>query len=67
MEVIDSLRKIIKESVVSRYRVSKDTGIDQAILSRFVNGERGLNMQNIDTICRYFKLELRPKGKRKER
>ena len=67
MDVIDTLRQELARAKVSRYRVSLDTGIAQAILSRFVNGKRGLSMENVDTLCRYLGLELRPTGKGKSK
>jgi transcriptional regulator with XRE-family HTH domain len=65
MDVIDQLRSEVKRAGVTRYRISQDTGIAEAILSRFVNGTRGLSMENIDALCRYLGLELRAKGKSK--
>jgi len=67
MDLIDALRREVKRAGVSRYRIAKDTGITQDILSRFVNGERGLSMENIDILCRYLELELTPKNNRKAR
>jgi len=60
MDVIDSLREALRNAGVSRYRIAQDTGITEAILSRFVNGKRGLSMENVDALCRYLRLELRP-------
>jgi transcriptional regulator with XRE-family HTH domain len=58
--VIDKLRQAVRQASVSRYRIAKDIGISQAILSRFVNNKQGLSMENIDALCSYLGLELRP-------
>ena len=41
--VSDQLRDAIREAAVSRYRIGKETGVEQSALSRFVNGTRGLS------------------------
>jgi transcriptional regulator with XRE-family HTH domain len=61
MDVVDALRRAVKQADASLGQISRDTGIDTSALSRFVNGERGL--ENMDTICKYLGLELKPKRK----
>lgn len=50
----EQIRKLLKESDVTRYRISQDTGIDQAVLSRFVNKKGGLSMDALDQLAEYF-------------
>ncbi len=64
--VSGQLRAAILAAPVSRYRIAKDTGINQSMLSRFVRGERGLDGSSIDTLAEYLRLELVGKA-RKER
>ena len=45
----------------------KDTGVDVAVLQRFMSGERGLNLRTAEKVCRAVGLELRPVAKRKGR
>jgi hypothetical protein len=52
------LREIIEAWPESRYRISLETGISQATLSRFVNGKRGLPMDAVDTLSLYLELKL---------
>jgi DNA-binding Xre family transcriptional regulator len=66
MDVIDTLRRAIKQADVSQYKICQDTGIDKATLSRFVRGERGLSLENIDAVCRRLGLTLKAE-KRKTR
>ena len=47
----DQLRRAIQRSGKSRYAISKETGIAQSILSRFVHGDAGLSLENIDRVC----------------
>ncbi len=65
----DRLRLAIEESGISRYQINRDTGISQAILSRFVNGKAGLSTITIDLLYDYLDLELvsKTKPKRKSR
>lgn len=55
----EQLREAIEQAPVSRYAISKATGIDQAVLSKFVRGERmGLSMETVDALCDYLRLKL---------
>ena len=55
----DQLRWAIEQAPVSRYAIHKATGIDQAVLSKFVRGERtGLSMETVDALCDYLNLKL---------
>jgi hypothetical protein len=62
----DQLRKAIRGSDLTRYAISKRTGIDQATLSRFVRGQAGMSVDSIDRLMDCLKLEIRPRRKRKE-
>ena len=65
----EQIRKLIDESGVSRYRIAKDCGIDQSAISRFMSGERGMNLSDLDKIAAYLGLEItqRRKPNTKER
>ncbi len=62
----DQLRNAIRQSGLSCYRIAKETGIQQAQLSRFMSGERGLSIEGIEAICDLIGLQLvmRDKPKR---
>ena len=63
--VTETLRTALKTSTESRYQISKATGIDQASLSRFVNGKRaGFSMENVDSLCDHLGLILTPVPKK---
>jgi predicted transcriptional regulator len=64
--VSDQLRAIVASCGLSRYRIAKSTGIDQAALSRFLSGERGLSSEALDKLGEFLDLEVicnSPKGR----
>ena len=64
MKLSDQIRKAVRTCGQTRYAIAKATGISQATLSRFVNGERGLPMNTLDTLAAYLDLNIQaPKRK----
>jgi transcriptional regulator with XRE-family HTH domain len=63
--IAEQLRQAIEQSGKTRYRISLDSGISEAVLSRFVNGETDLTMENADKLCAALGLRvvLQAKGK----
>jgi hypothetical protein len=65
----DQLRQAIDESGLTRYRISKETGISEATLSKFYLGQRGLSMEAMNALGQCLKLTIvmgrkpEPKGK----
>ncbi|HEX8915921.1 MAG TPA: helix-turn-helix transcriptional regulator [Humisphaera sp.] len=51
-----------KAAGVSRYRISKATGLEQSALSRFVNGKTGLDTGSVDKLAAFLGLDLVPVG-----
>lgn len=54
----DTLRRTIRDSGLSLYRVAADTGIAYASLLRFMRGERSLRLDIADGLAEYFGLRL---------
>lgn len=54
----EQLRKIIKESHMTRYRISKMTGVDAAVLCKFVAGDVGLSMKSLNALGELFDIRL---------
>jgi hypothetical protein len=50
----DELRKLVRESGISHYRIRMDTGLDRAVISRFVNGKAFLSVEALDTLADYL-------------
>lgn len=66
--ILEKIAEAIKKSGVSRYRISKETGIDQAVLCRIVSGSgKGqCSLETADKLCKYLGLELVPKSKKRK-
>lgn len=58
--ITETLRAAMNRCGVSRYAISKVTGIPQSVLSRFADGQP-LRGGNIDKLGAYLNLELKPK------
>lgn len=54
----DQIRQEISHCGFSQYRISKETGIDPATLSRFMRGERGLPMKTLDRLADFLDLSV---------
>jgi transcriptional regulator with XRE-family HTH domain len=61
----EGLRRAIREGELTRYALSVRTGIDQATLSKFLKGERGLSLKAVDRLMDALGLEIRPRGRRR--
>ena len=58
----EQLRRAVERSELTRYQISKQTGIAQSILSRFVNQGAGLSMDSVDKLCECLGLRLVEEG-----
>jgi transcriptional regulator with XRE-family HTH domain len=56
--ISDAARQAIQSCGMSRYELSKLTGVDQAALSRFMSGERGLAVASLDLLAPVLGLQL---------
>jgi Cro/C1-type HTH DNA-binding domain len=54
----DQLRRAIKQSDYTCYRIAKTTGINESQLSRFMRGKAGLSPESIDQICKLIGAKL---------
>lgn len=54
----DQIRQAVENCGETRYAIAKATGIDQATLSRFMNGERGLPMKTLDRLADHLDLNV---------
>lgn len=57
----EQLREIIETSEKSRYRISKETGIDASQLLRFVRGTGRFTTDSLDKLGECLNLEFRVK------
>jgi plasmid maintenance system antidote protein VapI len=47
------------------YRLAKDSGVSQPVVSRFVNAKRGVTLATASKLAETLGLELTPKKRRK--
>ena len=52
------LRQAVEDCGVSRYEIAKQTGIDEATLSKFANRHRGLSMEAMDAVGVFLELTI---------
>lgn len=65
--IVEAMRKAIEASGKTRYRLSQETGIDQAQLSRFMTGEKGLSFDAMERLADALGIEmvLKPKDRKR--
>lgn len=68
-KILDAIRREVKRSKKSRYRISKETGITESQLSLLMSGKRGLRYEALELLAENLGLEIviRPKNKKKGR
>ena len=65
-KVLKAIRDAITQSGQSRYAIFKATGIDQAQLSRLMQGRTGLSLETLEKLTEYLGLEIVIRAKRKK-
>jgi len=61
--IIETIKKQIEKRGLSRYRISQETGVDQATLSRLIQGKT-ITVKTADILLEYFEIELKPRKKK---
>lgn len=61
----DQIRRAIDASGLSRYRICKEIGLDEAVLSRFMQDKSGLSVKNLDAVASLLGLNI-VAGKRRK-
>ena len=64
--ILKEVRNAIAASDKTRYRLSKETGIDQAQLSRLMAGKEGLSFENLERLAEALGLEIVVRPARKK-
>jgi hypothetical protein len=52
------IRAAIARAKVSRYRICADIGLNQATMSRFMNGNGNLSLETVDRLAELLKLRV---------
>jgi transcriptional regulator with XRE-family HTH domain len=66
-KLLDEMRRAIDASDKSRYRLSKETGIDEGQLSKLMSGKKGLSYEALERLVDALGLEIVIRQKRKDR
>ncbi len=64
--IMEELAKAIENSEHSRYEIWRQTGVDQSVLHRIVNGG-SCSIETADRLCKFLGLELVQGRKRKSK
>ena len=62
LKLSDQIKAAISNCEVSRYRISKETGVSEATLSRFMVGARALSQNASDAIGLYLGMQITVRG-----
>lgn len=54
----DQIRKAIDDCGQTRYRIAKETGINESQLAGFYNGTRGISLEALDRLGSYLGLRI---------
>ena len=57
--VENRLREILTREKVTAYRLSKDLGIDEGQLSKFLNGKINISLKKLEQIADYLGYDIR--------
>ena len=65
-KITETLRQAVQKSKKSRYALWQETRIEQAVLSRFATGSRGLSIDTIEKLAPAlgFEIVLRKKTRK---
>jgi transcriptional regulator with XRE-family HTH domain len=63
----NQIRQAVDDADETRYRIAKNTGMSQSMMSRFMTGDRGLSMKALDGLAEYLGLEITKRKKRRQR
>lgn len=63
VKLSEQIRRAVLASDVSRYRLCQQTGMAEAVMSKFINRKGGLGMEMLDKLADVLDLNLERKGK----
>ena len=58
MKMTDQIRKLIDKAPISRHRICILAGLDQANLTQFMAGKRGMSQETLDAIGEVLKFKV---------
>ncbi len=67
VKLSEQIRRAVKASGVSQYRISKDLDVSESTISRFMSGKGGLSMEYLDALSDLLDLNIAATRKRRQR
>jgi hypothetical protein len=67
LRLSDQIRLSVDACGLSRYRISKQLGIAESTLSRFMSGQGGLSMEYLDRLAELLDLRIKAGARRRKR
>ncbi len=67
VKLSEQIRRAVKASGLSQYRVSKELDVSESTISRFVSGKGGLSMEYLDALADLLDLNIAATRKRRQR
>jgi transcriptional regulator with XRE-family HTH domain len=64
MRIDEQLKRAILNYTGTAYQVCKGSGVSSPIMSRFLSGERGINLETAAKLADFLGMELTPKQPR---
>ena len=58
VKLSDQIRRAVDDSGLSRYRISKELGVAESTMSRFMSGKGGLSMEHLDALAELLGLRI---------
>jgi transcriptional regulator with XRE-family HTH domain len=58
IKLSDQIRRAVDASGLSRYRISKEIGVAESTMSRFMSGQGGLSLANLDALADLLGLDI---------
>lgn len=62
----EMIRATVEARGLTAYALARDSGVNSAVVGRFLKGERDVTLTTAEKLCRALGLELRPVRRRKK-
>jgi len=59
--LLEHIQRVVDSKQETKYSIAVGSGIDHAVLRRFMRGERDIKLQTADKLAHYLSLELTKK------
>lgn len=67
VKLSEQIRRTVKASGLSQYRISKELDVSESTISRFMSGKGGLSMEYLDALADLLDLNIAATRKRRQR